>query len=374
MPAANDKSPRFERFWFRKFQGRRGAGARGRTLHTGNPAAWPEKGVKVPKVKGFLIQTMAEALAEGHPPVRVLRACMGAHGLDAGRSKGEIAAVLRNGGPRAVLAMNDFKAALADAAGKMLVASFTAVAPSWPLWAVATESPRLTGQVLDVVQEGQEYPTIRSEDATREVTLGKRGASVPLTFEMMVSDDLQVFNTELQRLAVAAAAAEDDALIALLASNPSIGGTAFFHADRGNLASGSGVGPPSVSTLATARAALAAQVNAQGHRLNLKPRIILVPPGLGEKTAQMLYTINSALPEEDRWRLLIAPQLGVYTTAWWVFPDPRQLPVAAMVFLKGRRQPELVATSVPDGQLFTLRHPFAASLINPAAGWMNEGA
>src|SRR5262245_29118466 len=79
--------------------------------------------------------------------------------------------------------------------------------------------------------------------------------------------------------------AEDDKLWGLISSNPTMAdGSAYFAASHGNLLTAAGL---TSASLALASAALRAQTNSTGVRMNLEPWGLLVGTGL-EQTARAL--------------------------------------------------------------------------------------
>ena len=113
---------------------------------------------------------------------------------------------------------SDFPVLLGVAYARELQTEYAGIAPVWPKFAKRTTAPNFKKQKLvdilggisglEVVPESTEYPARHMSESSREFKLRKRGARIPLTWEMMLNDDLGAFRDLPGRLAISARESE----------------------------------------------------------------------------------------------------------------------------------------------------------------------
>ncbi len=269
--------------------------------------------------------------------------------------------LLRSFGPQAQLVADDLSGVLSNVAGRLMKDTFASLAPTWPTWAAEASIDRFSGEIahvvpgrsLDAVQPGAPYPTFKLTGATTGVTLTKKAASLPVTWEMTLADDQSVMETAIRQMTLAAIEAEEDAVYTALAAGS-------FAASLT-----AGTGAPAAARLDVMRGQLAALTDAAGDTLYLRPGVVLCPEGLAHQTAEACYQFNQTVDESQRLRIVTSSRLT--GTAWYLLPRPDQLPIVALAFLSGQRQPEVTQVRKGDGLTVNIRHTFGAVLVNTTA-------
>jgi ATP-dependent protease ClpP protease subunit/phage major head subunit gpT-like protein len=201
---------------------------------------------------------------------------------------------------KAALSTSDFPHILEDALRKSIRSGMEQESATHRDWIRVSEAQDFRSQKrpllssapdLDEVLEGAEYQYGSFSDDGTEFTVHKFGKIVSLSFEAMVNDDLGAFSRLAPALGLAAIRKEADQIYSLLTSNAAAGptmqdGTALFHADHGNIITGSSLG---VASLSQARTALRRQKDISGRGwLNLTPRHLIVPPELEQEALQLV--------------------------------------------------------------------------------------
>lgn len=264
------------------------------------------------------------------------------------------------------MSTSDFPILLGDVFDREMLAQYEQIAPVWPQFARRTTvrdfRPKryvdlIGGRgILEPVPELGEYPARSVDEALYELTVGKYGARIPLSWEMLVNDDLGAFNDLPVRLAQASRDTEDVTATGLVASatGPNPG---FFNADNGNLLAGN---PALTETSAEAAlTAISTRRDQEGRPIIVRSAILMVPPAL-QTTADRIVGASEVREEIDgrlivrsnpmagRVRVVVNPWLASVDTSdnvattWYLLPDPSSPRPAAIVgFLTGHEVPEL---------------------------------
>lgn len=243
---------------------------------------------------------------------------------------------------------SDFPLLLTDASNKSLQARFERLRPA--LTAVARRIEvddfraiyrmRL-GEMpdLDLVNEHGEFTngTLSEERETYRVrTYGK---IFGFTRQLLVNDDLNAFSDFLNAMGGMAATLLGDKLYEVLSTNAAMAdGTALFHTNHGNVATGAGV--PSIATLGEARKLMRQQTGVTGRPIQVEPRYLVVGPQ-NETTAEQVLTaitaatMNDANPFAGKLKLVV--EARITGTAWYLFSDPALAPLLEYAELNGSR-------------------------------------
>lgn len=288
---------------------------------------------------------------------------------------------------------SDFDNILANALNKRLRAAYAELAPTWQTWcSVNANVPDFKEVPLNqlaaaptppVVREGAEYTYATVTDGKESYTLAKYGQLFLLTWEAMLNDDLRAFSRMPQMHGMAAARLEDDLAYAELTNNAALSdGTALFHADHGNLSASSDA--ISVASLGAARAAMRTQTGLSSEKLNIIPRVLIVPAAI-ETTAQQV--INSRVdpsksnaannPFSGSMDIVAQPRLDDDSaTAWYLAASPDQVDTVEVAFLAGQRQPvvEEEDSFSTDSRRYKVRHVVAAKAVDYRGLYKNPGA
>ncbi|MEM6553517.1 MAG: hypothetical protein AAF750_15485 [Planctomycetota bacterium] len=147
------------------------------------------------------------------------------------------------------------------------------------------------------VAEGAEYEYGSVSEAESMARVYKYGLLFAFTYEMLVNDDLSVFNERVLGFAESARYLEDDEFYGTLLSIPKTAdGVALFHSGHANLNQGDGgAADLGKDTLSAMREATAIQTgiapgtrNEAGRVLNLQVDTLLVPPTQADEAEQLI--------------------------------------------------------------------------------------
>lgn len=263
---------------------------------------------------------------------------------------------------------SDFPVLLGAAYGRELLAEYEGITPVWAAFSrrstVADFKPKrlvelLGGRAgLEKVGEAAEYKARKLTEASHEFKVDKYGARLPLTWEMLVNDELDAFRDAPQRLAVAARETED---IVTAKSLFNAGGTGlntdFFKTANGNAPAAV---PLTAENLEAAITAITTRKDSEGRPIVVSGGVLVVPPQL-EMTARRILEaseirrtegdVTSIEPNYLRGvlRLVVNPWLPIVASGfnkvgatWFVLPAPNQgRPALVTGFLRGNETPDL---------------------------------
>lgn len=224
---------------------------------------------------------------------------------------------------------------------------------------------------LDVVAEGGPYTELPWTDEEETAAFHKRGNFVGVTLETLLNDKLNVIRSIPDRLATSWYNTLSSLVSAVFTSNAAAGpqladGGALFNASA---LSGAG-GHANLLTTALSFTAYDAVVTAMqkqtdqalgaGQRLLVEPKYMLVPPDLRTtalriRNSELLPgTANNDInPHQGSFEVIVVPD-WTDTTDWACVADPAQFAAIYLMFLRGRKVPELyTADSEVAGTMFT---------------------
>ncbi len=301
------------------------------------------------------------------------------------------------GGYLMVHSTSDFPLLLANVANKTLRRAYVEFPVSWATWARRTTAPDLKsidrvsfGEAsnLPVVKEAGEYKQITFGEKKESYQLAKYGEIFLITLETLINDDLDAFSRLPALLGQAARRTEDVIAYGVITANAVMSdGTALFHADHGNLASGSGNQvAPSTDSLSAGFLAMALQTGQNNDaKLNIQPRFLLSPMAHRQVVLQLLA--SSADPSGSHagvaniWQGGLVPVFHPLLDAdssdkWYLAADPGQIDTVEMAFLEGAEQPQVTSEddSKTDGRRYKVRHWSAAKAIDHRGVYQNPGA
>jgi hypothetical protein len=315
------------------------------------------------------------------------------------------------------LTTSDFPKLFGDVLDRELMAQYEQISPIWPQFARRTVVRDFRAKhyldllggraVLDAVKERGEYPARNLTEGDYNLTVSKFGARLPLTWEMMVNDDLDAFRTAPERLAQAARDTEDRLAVGLLtgASGPT---SAFFTAG------GNTIGAVALTTdnLAAALTTISTRKDSDGRPIMVPSAVLMVPPALEVAANNILQatlirfkTTNQDM-EVGNWlsgrlTVVVNPWLPIIDTSgsganaaktWYVLPSPSAArPALTMGFLAGHETPDLRVKadtglrvgggSVPaeegsfdtDDIQYRIRHVTGGTTLDPIAAYASVG-
>ena len=282
---------------------------------------------------------------------------------------------------------SDFASLLGNVANRRLRSAYGENAGSYRVWARrAPNAPdfksmsvvQMSGapDLLQVNEHGEfTYGVLK--DGKETYGLLTYGRIISLSRQAMVNDDLRGFDRSVTAFGYSAMRLENRTVYAQLTANAALAdGTALFHADHANLATGGG-SALSTTSLTTMRTAVRKQKGLQSEELNLVPSYLIVPAAL-EQTAYQLTSSNyvPAQPSNvNEFRTggrtalepVIEPVLDANSaTAWYAAASSTQVDTVEYCFLDGNEGPVIeseIGFEV-DGMQLKCRHDFAAKAID----------
>jgi len=275
------------------------------------------------------------------------------------------------------LTTSDFPILLGAVFDKELLAQYQQITPVWTQYArrsvVRDFRPKslvdlLGGQgILDPVGQGVEYPARKLSEAKYELTVGKRGARIPLTWEMVVNDDLDAFRDLPERLAQGARDTESHTAVSQLVNASGVN-TAFFNSANGNAPTSLAL---TADNLDQAITAVSTRKDSEKRPIVIPGFVLLVPPALetqalrivnatefeltdaatGQKLRVGNYLRGKVTVVVDPWLTVVATD-NKAATRWFLLPAPTTpRPAVTVGFLRGHEDPDLRVKSATGARV-----------------------
>jgi len=289
---------------------------------------------------------------------------------------------------------SDFPLILANTANKRLQAAYKSRQSLWKKFCRqqnATDfKTRYINRLseapnLDKVNENGEFKYGKVTEQGESYALATYGKIIAFTRQALINDDLGAFDRLPAMFGDAAARMEADIVWGIVTANAAMGdGTALFHANHGNLATGGG-SALAVSSLSTARMAMRKQKNLQSKQIiNVEAVYLLLPAAL-ETTAEQIVAQNlipaltsSVVPEWFRsLNPIVEPRLDDSSaTAWYLAASPDQIDTIEYAYLEGQEglYTETRMGFEVDGMELKVREDFAAKAIDWRGLYKSAGA
>lgn len=242
-----------------------------------------------------------------------------------------------------------------------------------------------TGPLQKLSEHGEIKHTIRSE-VKEAYALDTYASMFAITRQALVNDDLGAFNDWGAQAGRAAAETEANVLFSLLTANSGAGprmgedNKTLFHADHGNIATGTEVGDPTdVAAFAAARVRMRRQKGLDGKTpINVTPKFLLVRPEDetdAERLLAKIYaaTTDDANPFTGKFVILVEPRMT--GKAWYLFADPAQAPVLEYAYLSGAPGPQIATQAGWNtlGMEFRVYLDFGAGAVDFRGAYRNAG-
>jgi hypothetical protein len=263
---------------------------------------------------------------------------------------------------------SDFATYLNDKATKRVMWGYNESGTAWRRYTRSYNVPDFKpvsfvrlGEHQDLlpVPEGGEYKDSEiSEIAGPSLTVGTFGRLFSLSRRALINDDLNQLRDRPAGMGRAAARSLRKDVFRTLNANPNAyDGVATFHASHGNLMSVA----LSEDSLATALTKMRLQTDPNGNRIDLTPRLLVIPPELEVTARRILNSTVIPQPSQSSSADIHAttvvgrggsnPMAGVidyvvesqFTDAndWYVFADQQEAPVLGVGFLNGVETPDV---------------------------------
>jgi HK97 family phage prohead protease len=158
-------------------------------------------------------------------------------------------------------------------------------------------------EAVEVVKEGEEYPTLSFGEDREQWKLDKRGGIISITWELLVNDDLSGMNRRAELLANSALRAENAFAWGLITGNQVMADSiACFHSSHSNLGT---PGVLSATTLGELRGLLRSQTGlTTAVKLRLRPFRLLLASSLVDSWEQLIspnYTPTGSATVTPGW-------------------------------------------------------------------------
>jgi len=231
------------------------------------------------------------------------------------------------------------------------------------------------------VVEGGEYQHGTIGDGAEKYAVQKYGRMIPITWEVIINDDLSAITRIPQLFGRSAADLESDIVYGVLTANAALAdGIPLFHADHGNLGAGAVVGD---SALSQARELMLLQKGLEGRYITVRPEFLIVPPRqlTPAQKAVALPIIPTKTADANTFyqslNIIAEPRLqDTSANAWYLAANPNAIDTIEYGYLEGY---EGVFTETKqgfevDGVVVKCRHIFGAKAIDHRGLFRNPGA
>ncbi len=287
---------------------------------------------------------------------------------------------------REALTLDSFPLLFGDVLDRQVLANYQAAPSVWKQFTKLSTVPdfrnadryRITGGdgELPRVVEKAEYQASNRTEARYRLAVLKYGRQYDVSWETMINDDLGALKDTPQRFALAASRTEHRIATGLYVHN-----VILATGGRGNLTANL----LTVANLETALEWYAANTNAAGDAIVVRPKFLVVPPAL-EMTARAIltstlntwvyrgdtdagptpYPTQNIIPQMGL-QLVVDPYITILdataagTTGWYLFSPPNELAVTECAYLRGHERPEIVMKASDKVSI-------GGGAINPMAG------
>lgn len=200
---------------------------------------------------------------------------------------------------------------------------------------------------LATVDEGAEYTFGSIGDRGETIQLATYGKKFAITRQAIINDDMSMFTRIPMRMGQAAKRTIGSLVFSIFTNNPVMSDSvALFHATHNNLATGGG-SALSVTSLDTARVAMAKQKDPDSKNktgLNIRPSYLLVPVALQGTAEQLMKSITEPGQANPNVINKVANMAEIIpdarfdaasATAWYLAANPNQYDTIEVAYLNG---------------------------------------
>lgn len=183
---------------------------------------------------------------------------------------------------------------------------------------------------LELVEanEGSELPEMLIFDSgTLSARVKTWGRNISVTRQIVLNDDVKLLASIAGNAGANAARLEAGLVYGLLQANPTLAdGELLFHADHGNIVAS----PLAVGALSDGLAALKTQPTPAGLAADLDAAYLVV-------AAELEFAARTLLHSAGMDNITVIASAALPTGRWYLFADPAQAPVVALLHLDARR-------------------------------------
>lgn len=286
---------------------------------------------------------------------------------------------------------SDFSNVLLDAMHVTLRMSYEATMRTFTIWArrsTATDFREMNRVLLggapdiEQVPEGGEISYGSMEDTRAKYRLFTYGRIIALTRQTLINDSLNAFGRIAQMFGASAADKESDLVYDMLNDNDDApDGTDLFHANHGNLGTGSKITETGLTAMDLA---FAKQKGLEGRPINLSAAYLLVPRGQRLVEARKLMT--AITPDETSNVNVYANDYQIVTDIrlnpdsgndpWYGVASTNRIDTIEYAYLAGFENPFTEARMgfEVEGLEIKCRHDFGSGIIDHRGFYKNPGA
>lgn len=290
-----------------------------------------------------------------------------------------------------MMTTSDFPYILANVANKFMLGAYAEYPAQWRQLAFQrnardfkTQYPTLVSaaEVFELQGEAGQYKYGKLTESRESYAVKTYGKAYLFSRQMLINDDLNVFQDMSAAQGRAAARTESNIFWALITANALMAdGVAVFDAGHSNLINpGTAI---SVDNLGIARKTLRVQTGLASEKLELTPKFLIVPVGKEQLALQYTATLpalndaSKVNPWQNTLTVIAEPRLDDSSaTAWYIACAPNDHPSIVFSYLDGQEgvYQESRLGFNPEGLEFKARIDFAAAWASHR-GWVkNLGA
>lgn len=231
-------------------------------------------------------------------------------------------------------------------------------------------------------QEDGEIKSGTINEGKESVVLGSYGRIVRITRQMIVNDDLGVFDEVFGTIGRTVRNFENATAWAVKNLNGGLGpkmsdGKTFFHPDHGNFAASGAA--PTIASLGAARAKMMVQKDIDGNIMNLMPSTFLVGADLLTVAEQLTSSIQPVVQGEVNplaGRLTPVGEGSMVGNAWELYADPNEAAAWNYGYLASSPGPRVMTEEQfnTDGMSMRVTLDYYFGGADPHAAFRNPGA
>ena len=299
---------------------------------------------------------------------------------------------------KALQSTSDFPAILENVITKSLRNGYAGTSRTFVPWCRQATLPdfkevsrvQLSGAPnLKRVLEGAEYEFGSFGDGAEKYSVQKYGRIVHISWETIINDDLNALTSIPLAFGASAGDLESDIVYGILTGNPAMSdGVALFHADHNNLGTAAALinsinpNPAVTSPLAEMRQKMLLQKGLEGRYITVRPRYLIVPPGLEEAALKVTNAAIVAARGNDANVIgptltpIVEPRLhDADADAWYGAAEPTTVDTIEFAYLEGNEGvfTETKSGFEVDGLQVKCRHVFGAKAIDFRGLFKNAG-
>lgn len=264
---------------------------------------------------------------------------------------------------------SDFPILMGDLMDRQLLGAYRAAPSTWPAYMKreTVKDFRAINRVyfegltstLERVHEQEEYPEGQLDEGKYAMQVYKYGRRVPISWELMINDDLQAFSQIPQLLGASARRTEEYFATQLFVGAAGPLGT-VYSAPNANIVTGNPA--LSITALQTAMTQISKIKDSEGQPIVIDQMILVIPPALEVVAMNLINATQVEITENGgtagqklitgNWvkgRLKVVVNNYIPTvattngdTSWFLFADPNtSRPAFTMGFLRGHEDPQI---------------------------------